>query len=75
MSRYERTQFFEALYHLQAGYAERSDLDRRSELSIDDAVTYAEAVMFAIETDDAAAKMFDEYAEQQETPALGDPRD
>jgi hypothetical protein len=75
MSRYERTLFFEALCHLQADYAERSDLDRRSELSIDDAVAYAEAIMFAIATDDAAAKMFDEYAEQQETTALSDPRD
>jgi hypothetical protein len=81
MSRYQRTQFFEALCSLQATYAERSDFDRRSVLSID-AIAYAEAVMIATSAEDEEAHAFDEYESQQrqaqseqQSPALGDPRD
>ena len=82
MSRYQRTQFFEALCSLQATYAERSDFDRRSVLSIDDAIAYAEAVMIATSAEEEEAHAFDKYESQQrqaqseqQSSALGDPRD
>ena len=52
MSRYERGQFFEALCTMREGYANRSDDDRRSALSIGDAILYADSVMTALQTDD-----------------------
>ena len=75
MTRYERTQLFEALCHLRATYAARPEIDRRSELSIEDAIAYAEAVMFAVEAEDEEVRAFDELEAQQQTTALGDPRD
>ena len=51
MSRYERRQYFEALCTMREGYANRSDDDRRSALSVDDAIIYADAVMTALEAD------------------------
>jgi hypothetical protein len=53
MSRYERGQYFEALVGLRAAYAARPDDDRRSTILIDDAILYAEAVMKALEEEDA----------------------
>ena len=55
MSRYERGQYFEALLGLRDAYAARSDDDRRSSLLINDAVTYAEAVMRALDEKESAA--------------------
>jgi hypothetical protein len=75
MSRYDRTQYFEALCQLRAAYAARSDFDRRPVLSIDDAIAYAEAVMFAVSAEAEEMEAFDEAAAQQESTALGDPRD
>jgi hypothetical protein len=51
MSRYERRQFFEALCMMREGYTNRSDDDRRSALSVGDAIIYADAVMTALEAD------------------------
>ena len=53
MSRYERSQHFETLVRLRVGYAQATDFDRRSVLSIDDAITYAEAVMAALSAEEA----------------------
>ena len=75
MSRYERMQFFEALCDLRAIYATRSDADRRPELSIEDAIAYAEAVMFAVEVEAEEARAFDELEAQPESTMMGDPRD
>ena len=75
MTRYERMQFFEALCDLRANYAARSDADRRPELSIEDAIAYAEAVMFAIEAEADESRAFDELTAQPESTATGDPRD
>jgi hypothetical protein len=61
MSRYERNQFFDAIYRLREGYSSSSSDDRRVTLSIDDAILYAEAVMGALEIEreeaDVAAEM------------------
>jgi hypothetical protein len=75
MTRYERMQFFEALCDLRAAYASRSDADRRPELSIEDAIAYAEAVMFAIEAEADESRAFDELTAQPESTMMGDPRD
>ena len=75
MTRYERMQFFEALCGLRATYATRSDADRRPELSIEDAIAYAKAVMFAIEAEVDEAGAFDELTAQPESTMMSDPRD
>jgi hypothetical protein len=75
MSRYERTQYFEALCRLRATSAEGLDVDRRPVISIDDAIAYAEAVMAASEAEAEEAQVHEELAAQQESPALSDPRD
>jgi hypothetical protein len=75
MTRFERMQFFEALCDLRAAYASRSDADRRPELSIEDAIAYAEAVMFAIDAEADELRAFDELTTQPESTATGDPRD
>jgi len=75
MSRYERMQFFETIYNLRATYAIRSDADRRAEISIEDAISYAEAVMAAIEADAEEAQALGELEAQPESTATGDPRD
>ena len=75
MSRYERMRFFEAIYNLRATYAIRSDADRRAEISIEDAISYAEAVMAAIEADAEEAQALGELEAQPESTATGDPRD
>ena len=75
MTRYERMQFFEALCELRVAYASRSDADRRPELSIEDVIAYAEAVMFAIDVEAEESRAFDELTAQPESTAPGDPRD
>ena len=75
MSRYERMQFFETIYNLRATYAIRSDADRRAEISIEDAISYAEAVMAAIEAEAQEAQALGELEAQPESTAMGDPRD
>ena len=75
MSRYERMQFFETIYNLRATYAIRSDADRRAEISIEDAISYAEAVMAAIEAEAEDAQAVGELEAQPESTAMGDPRD
>jgi hypothetical protein len=76
MSRYERDQYFEALYALRGAYTRLGDDDRRSSLLVDDAVLYAEAVMQALAAEDAAA---DAQADADGIPSesipTGDPRD
>lgn len=52
MSRYERGQFLERLCTLRAGYGQSAE-DTRGSLSIEDAMTYATAVMVALEAADA----------------------
>jgi len=73
MSRYERTQYFEALVALRLTYEARTDYDRISVISIEDAIAYSEAVMAALETEDEAA-VLEEVATERST-AMGDPRD
>ena len=75
MTRYEKMQFFETLCALRTAYASRSDADRRPELSIEDAISYAEAVMFAVEAEADESRAFDELTAQPESSATGDPRD
>ena len=75
MSRYERGRFFEALCGLRDAYAGRSDDDRRSSLLINDAVTYAEAVMRALDDKETAADLAADADIPAETMPAGDPRD
>jgi hypothetical protein len=79
MSRYERAQFFEALLELREAYAVRSDFDRRSVISIEDAIAYSEAVMAALDIEAEDALVLDELETlrilAQRTTAMGDPRD
>jgi hypothetical protein len=76
MSRYERSEYFEALYRLKGAYDEASPMDRRSEISIDDAIAYAEAVMSAIAADEEEADMaIDQSIALLESTAASDPRD
>jgi hypothetical protein len=74
MSRYERTQFFETLCAMRDGYAARGDEDRRSALSIVDAVIYADAVITAIAAEEVLAAE-DHGAAIEEPAPTGDPRD
>ena len=74
MSRYERRQFFEALCTMREGYANRSDDDRRSALSVDDAIIYAEAVLTALEADNNLL-VEDEAAIATESTTAADTRD
>jgi hypothetical protein len=73
MSRYERTQYFEALVALRLTYEARSDYDRVSVISIEDAIAYSEAVMAALEIEDDAAVL--DEVEIERSTAMGDPRD
>ena len=75
MSRYERDQYFEALYALRRSYASLGDDDRRSSLLVDDAVLYGEAVMQALTAEDAAADYEAPADAPTETMPSGDPRD
>jgi hypothetical protein len=76
MTRYERMQFFEALCELRVAYAARSDADRRPAISIEDAISYAEAVMYAVEAEAEELRAFDELTTSQpESTMTGDPRD
>lgn len=75
MTRYGRMQFFEALCDLRATYATRPDADRRAELSIEDAIAYAETVMVAVEAEAEEGRAFDELEAQPESTMMGDPRD
>ena len=73
MSRYERTQYFEALVALRLTFEARSDYDRLSVISIEDAIAYSEAVMTALEIEDDAAVL--DEVEIERSTAMGDPRD
>jgi hypothetical protein len=76
MSRYERSQYFEALYRLKGDYDQASPMDRRSDISIDDAIAYAEAVMAAIAADEEETAMaLEDSTAPQEPTAVSDPRD
>jgi len=75
MSRYERMLFFETIYNLRATYAVRSDADRRGTISIEDVISYAEAVMAAIEAESEEAQALGELEAQTESTATADPRD
>ena len=74
MSRYERTQYFEALCRLRATHEAAGDDDRRSILSVDDAIAYAEAVMVAYDVADEEARISEELA-AQESATVSDSRD
>ena len=74
MSRYERGRFFEALCELRGAHGRAPDDDRRSVISIEDVITYAEAVMVALAAEDALADTEPTVAEE-ETSSTGDPRD
>jgi hypothetical protein len=73
MSRYERRQYFEALCTMREGYANRSDDDRRSALSVDDAIIYADAVMTALEADNDL--LVEDEAPIATEPLVADARD
>jgi hypothetical protein len=47
MSRFERTTYFERLVELHLVYAVRGDDDRTSVMTIDEAITWAEAELSA----------------------------
>ena len=72
MSRYERRQYFEALCQLKDGYANRSEEDCRSALSVDDAMIYAEAVLAALELDVALAAIEEEVTPPAVEPSISD---
>jgi hypothetical protein len=74
MSRYERAQFFETLYAMRDGYAARGDEDRRSTLSVDDAIIYADAVITAIAAEELLVAEDHGVAIEEPAPT-GDPRD
>ena len=75
MSRYERSQYLETLCSLRAWYLAAPADDRRSTLSIEDAIVYAEAVMVALDV--AAQKTPAQPGVSfEELPAsVSDPRD
>jgi hypothetical protein len=73
MSRYERNQYFEALWAMRDAYATRSDEDRAGRLTITDALAYAEAVMLALDAEDLAG--FADGPFVTETSTSADPRD
>jgi hypothetical protein len=75
MSRYERDQYFEALYAMRSSYASLGDDDRRSSLLVDDAVLYAEAVMQALAAEDAADDAEAPADEATETMPSSESRD
>jgi hypothetical protein len=75
MSRYDRAQYFEALVCMRAAYSAASDFDRRPVISMDDAIGYAEAVMFAVSAEAEEALVLDELKARQQPMAFGDPRD
>jgi hypothetical protein len=75
MSRYERSQYFEALVGLRNAYAERTDDDRNSALMIHEAATFAEAVMQTLNAEEDAADVEAAPALETETMPSGDPRD
>jgi hypothetical protein len=74
MTRYDRSQHFEALVRLRLAYDQASDDDRRSVLSIDDAITYADAVMSALAAEDALADL-EADANAVEQTSSAEPRD
>jgi hypothetical protein len=74
MSRYERDQYFEALCTLRDAYARLSDDDRRSSLMIEDAVTYAETVMEALQAEETGADVEADAGPAPETTLSGDIR-
>ncbi len=53
MSTYDRSRHFETLVALRLGYGSAATDDRRSAISVDDMITYAEAVMSALTAEDA----------------------
>jgi hypothetical protein len=67
MSRYERTQYFEALCRLRATHEAATDDDRRSILSVEDAIAHAEAVLVAYDAADEEARISDELAPEEST--------
>jgi hypothetical protein len=73
MSRYERNQYFEALWAMRDAYATRSAEDRGGHLSISDALAYAEAVMLALKVEDLAGIADGPFV--TETAPSADPRD
>ena len=75
MSRYERNQYFEALYAMRHAYASLGEDDRRSSLLVDDAVQYAGAVMEALAAEDAAAGTDAPADAATETTPSGESRD
>lgn len=72
MSRYERSQFFDAIYRLREGYATASADDRRVTMSVDDAILYAEAVMGALEIELEEANVANEMATAEGSTVVGD---
>ena len=53
MSRYERHQYFESLCEMRAAYGARPMDDRQGTLLVEDAIRYGDAVMLALEFEDA----------------------
>jgi hypothetical protein len=71
MGRPERTDHFERLCDLRAGYGSRPD-DRRGVFSIEDLMIYAQAVMDAVdETADEESTSVDETADEESTSVGG----
>jgi hypothetical protein len=74
MTSYERAQFFDTICAMRDAYAVRGDDDRRSALSIDDAVIYADAVITAIAAESIIVVVDAPDAIEEPAPT-GDPRD
>ena len=75
MSRYDRSRHFEILVALRIAYGQLSADDQRSVISIDDVITYAEAVMTALVAEDALARLEAEAGAPEAAHSLLDPRD
>ncbi len=77
MGTYDRSRHFETLMALRLGYASAATDDRRSTISIDDMITYAEAVMSALAAEDALVAREAEAASEagEKITSTLDPRD
>jgi hypothetical protein len=63
VGRYERRQFFESLVEMRDRYADRSADDQAGKpMSIRDAMTYAEAIMLALQAEAEATGLEDSTA-------------
>lgn len=75
MSRFERSQFLETLCSLREWYLSAPADDRRTTLSIEDAIIYAEAVMVALEAEDRETQAQSGVSFEDLPASVSDPHD